>query len=115
MAGNNDLILDVLREYGASDVTVGLANKRLHEGNATFSREMPLDGTYKMSESVEEGVDLIIYLSGKHIELRWLEDESEFAILVTEALEMAIHLTKILVKARAEEMKWAKQKLNTAS
>ena len=42
---------------------------RLELGNITFKREIPIDGTYGMVESLEECLDLSIYLAAKLVEL----------------------------------------------
>lgn len=42
---------------------------RLELGNTTFKREIPIDGTYGMVESLEECLDLSIYLAAKLVEL----------------------------------------------
>ena len=42
---------------------------RLELGNKTFAREIPIDGTYGIVESLEECLDLSIYLAAKLVEL----------------------------------------------
>jgi len=42
---------------------------RLLLGNTTFQREIPIDGTYGLIESLEECLDLSIYLAAKLVEL----------------------------------------------
>ena len=42
---------------------------RLELGNTTFNREIPIDGTYGLIESLEECLDLAIYLAAKIVEL----------------------------------------------
>ena len=42
---------------------------RLSLGNTTFQREIPIDGTYGLIESLEECLDLSIYLAAKLVEL----------------------------------------------
>ena len=42
---------------------------RLSLGDTTFQREIPIDGTYGLIESLEECLDLSIYLAAKLVEL----------------------------------------------
>ena len=49
---------------------------RLELGNITFKREIPIDGTYGMVESLEECLDLSIYLAAKLVELEEHEQRS---------------------------------------
>jgi hypothetical protein len=51
-------------------VVMALIRQRLNEGNRKFGREMPLDGTYRLQDALEEALDLSIYLSAKIIELK---------------------------------------------
>ena len=55
---------------GSNDKVIALIRKRLDEGNRKFGREMPLDGTYRLQDALEEALDLSIYLSAKILELR---------------------------------------------
>ena len=42
---------------------------RMNIGNIRFKREMPIDGTYGIKESLEECLDLAIYLAAKLVEI----------------------------------------------
>lgn len=53
---------------------VRLIKSRIELGNKRFKRDMPVDGTYGMIESLEECLDLSLYLAAKIIELRDKED-----------------------------------------
>ena len=48
---------------------VRLIKSRIELGNKRFKRDMPVDGTYGMIESLEECLDLSLYLAAKIIEL----------------------------------------------
>ena len=47
---------------------VRLIKSRIELGNKRFKRDMPVDGTYGMIESLEECLDLSLYLAAKIIE-----------------------------------------------
>ena len=49
---------------------MALIRKRLNQGNRKFGREMPIDGTYRLQDALEEALDLSIYLSAKILELK---------------------------------------------
>lgn len=53
---------------------IRLIRSRVELGNKRFKRDMPIDGTYGMIESLEECLDLSLYLAAKIIELRDKED-----------------------------------------
>ena len=53
---------------------VRLIKSRIELGNKRFKRDMPVDGTYGMIDSLEECLDLSLYLAAKIIELRDKED-----------------------------------------
>ena len=53
---------------------VRLIKSRIELVNKRFKRDMPVDGTYGMIESLEECLDLSLYLAAKIIELRDKED-----------------------------------------
>ena len=48
--GNNKKVMDYI-------------SRRLDIGNVKFGKEMPLDGTYKLEDVLEEAVDMAIYLT----------------------------------------------------
>jgi len=66
--------IDVGQHLGSNNRIIRLIKNRLELGNKTFKKEMPTDGTYKMIESVEECLDLALYLAAKIIELKDKED-----------------------------------------
>jgi|TARA_Y100001951_G_C11198357_1_gene215640 hypothetical protein len=54
---------------GNNEKVVEKIKHRINIGNVTFRREMPIDGTYGLQESLEECLDLAIYLAAKLVEI----------------------------------------------
>ncbi len=55
--GNNKKVMDYI-------------SMRLDMGNVKFGKEMPLDGTYDLTDALEEVTDMAIYLTSYIIHLR---------------------------------------------
>ena len=55
--GNNKKVMDYI-------------SMRLDMGNVKFGKEMPLDGTYDLSDALEEVTDMAIYLTSYIMHLR---------------------------------------------
>ena len=58
----------------SNDRIIRLLKNRIELGNKKFKKDMPIDGTYGMIDSLEECLDLSLYLAAKIIELRDKED-----------------------------------------
>jgi len=74
-AGDAPYLRDLMEESPTerksnNAVVMALIRKRLNQGNRKFGREMPLDGTYRLQDALEEALDLSIYLSAKILELK---------------------------------------------
>lgn len=50
-------------QEGNNNQLIKLLSDRVRDGNTTFGRQMPLDGTYNLEDALEEALDLCLYVA----------------------------------------------------